>query len=94
MATIKQKADHVRAALEKKKHRDHHCHWPGCDQQVAPAAWGCRVHWYMLPVRLRNKIWAAYRAGQEVNRTPSREYVKVAREVRNWIVDNYGDGKE
>lgn len=65
--------------------RDHHCHWPGCDANVPPAKWGCYYHWMRLPKYLRDKIWATFRPGQEKNYTPSREYVKVAREVQLWI---------
>lgn len=42
-------------------------------------------HWMRLPKRLRDKIWATFRPGQETNWTPSREYVKVAKEVQLWI---------
>lgn len=76
------KYDHVRAARQT---RAHHCHWPGCSEQVKPAVWGCRRHWYMLPLGLRNKVWAAYRAGQEETMSPSMGYVEVAREVQEWI---------
>ena len=65
--------------------RTHHCHWPGCDKQVPPALWGCREHWYSLPHYLRIKIWASYRIGQEVNLTPSKEYIAAALEVQEWI---------
>jgi hypothetical protein len=34
---------------------------------------------------LRNKIWRAYRIGQEDSKTPSREYIAVAKEVQEWI---------
>lgn len=47
--------------------------------------WGCKKHWFALPVGLRNKIWAAYRPGQEEDGRPSRRYVEVAREVEEWI---------
>lgn len=63
----------------------HHCHWPGCRAQVKPAVWGCRRHWMMLPKYLRDKIWLAFRPGQEVTKTPSRAYIEVAREVQDWI---------
>lgn len=66
--------------------REHHCHWPGCDKQVPPAKWGCYAHWMRLPKRLRDKVWATFRPGQEKSMTPSREYVAVAREVQEWIV--------
>jgi hypothetical protein len=69
--------------------RNHTCHWPGCSKQVPPAMWGCRPHWFALPEHLRNRIWAAYRVGQEVNGTPSREYVDVAREAQAWIAINH-----
>jgi hypothetical protein len=82
MTTIAAKADHVRAA---RGTGNHHCHWPGCEAKVPPAMWGCRKHWYALPQALRNKIWRAYRPGQEATKTPSREYVEVAREVQAWI---------
>jgi hypothetical protein len=77
------KFDHVRQA---KQTRSHTCHWPACGKQVPPAAWGCRSHWYKLPTAIRNRIWAAYRAGQE--ETPgrvSRQYVEAAQEAQEWI---------
>lgn len=88
MSTISEKAEHVRRAGQT---RNHTCHWPGCKVQCKPAAWGCRHHWYMLPTGFRNKIWAAYRIGQEESRSVSRAYIEVAMEVRNWIIKNYGD---
>lgn len=66
----------------------HTCHWPGCKKPVPPKMWGCRAHWYALPAALRRKVWAAYVPGQEITKTPSREYIAVAREVREWIINN------
>lgn len=63
----------------------HLCHWPGCKRAVPPRVWGCKSHWFMLPVHLRNDILRAYVPGQEVTKTPSEEYVKVARRVQEWI---------
>jgi hypothetical protein len=68
--------------------RQHECHWPDCKVQVPPAMWGCKKHWFTLPVQLRNKIWKAYVPGQEVTMTPSAEYLEVAHEVQEWI-DEY-----
>ncbi len=65
--------------------RLHECHWPGCTQQVPPAKWGCAGHWFKLPKRLRDRVWAAYVPGQEVDGVPSDEYLAVAREVQEWI---------
>ena len=89
MATVGQKADHVRGEIASGRTAGHHCHWPGCETRCAPAAWGCKKHWYMLPQALRNKVWRAYRPGQEATKTPSRDYVAVAREVQNWIIANH-----
>ena len=68
--------------------RDHHCHWPGCTRQVPPAVWGCRPHWNTLPAELRERIWSAYRPGQERNGSPSREYLEVAREAHRWATEH------
>lgn len=68
--------------------RDHHCHWPGCTKSVPPAMWGCKAHWFRLPKKLRDKIWATFEPGQEVDMSPSSEYLKVANEVQAWIREN------
>lgn len=81
------KADYVRSQGQT---RAHHCHWPGCDRQVPPAMWGCRAHWYRLPKDLRDRIWRAYRPGQERDMRPSREYLDVAREAQAWIAQHGG----
>lgn len=63
----------------------HTCHWPGCTTEVPPAMWGCKAHWFTLPKPLRDRIWATYRRGQEVTKTPSAEYMKAADDVQQWI---------
>lgn len=83
------KVAHVKRAGQT---RDHVCHWPGCGKQVPPAAWGCKGCWFKLPKRLRDRIWATYRIGQEATMSPSREYVAVAREVQDWIAEHYPNG--
>lgn len=86
MPTIAQKVDYV------KQHgridSTHTCHWPGCDKLVPAAMWGCKPHWFKLPIVLRNMIWASYRPGQEVNKNPSDEYVQVANRVQQWIQEH------
>lgn len=84
------KADYVRDEMAKDDgSHSHSCHWPGCTEIVSPSVWGCRKHWYKLPPWLRSKIWRAFRPGQERTKTPSREYVEVAREAQEWIAQNY-----
>ncbi len=85
MPTIGQKVDYVKSQPGDGRHR---CHWPGCPKVVPPAMWGCREHWYRLPRRLRSRIWATFRPGQEVSKTPSGAYVRVAREVQEWIAEH------
>lgn len=76
------KADYVRSQGQT---RNHECHWPNCTAQVPPAMWGCKKHWFTLPKHLRDKIWAAYRPGQEKDMRPSEAYLEAAREVQEWI---------
>lgn len=82
MSALGEKREHVRKA---KQTRDHECHWPDCKEQVKPAFWGCRRHWFMLPKRLRDRIWATYKPGQEITMTPSVAYLKAAQLVQDWI---------
>lgn len=65
---------------------DHKCHWPNCDKKVRPSKWGCSKHWWMLPKKLRDKIWSLYVPGQEITKTPSKEYIAAALEVRAWCL--------
>ena len=67
----------------------HTCHWPGCEREVPPEMWGCQTHWYKLPKTLRDRIWAVYVPGQEITKTPSAEYLRVAREAQRWIRAHY-----
>ena len=83
-------ADKVAYVLTQRQTRKHHCHWPGCSVQVPPAKWGCLMHWRQLPKVLRDKIWAAYAPGQEVDLSPSDEYLEVAEEVQRWIREHGG----
>lgn len=84
------KADYVRGEM-KKGDQGHHCHggMPGCAGLCAPAQWGCRSCWFKLPKYLRDKVWAAFRPGQEQDKSPSRLYLEVAREVQEWIAEHY-----
>lgn len=82
------KSDKVAYVKSQSQTRDHTCHWPGCGKQVPPAMWGCKEHWFRLPKYLRTLVWATYRPGQEVNMTPSEQYLVVAKKVQEWINAN------
>lgn len=88
--TDEAKAAKVRHVLReaRKGSGDHHCHYPGCGKPCPPAMWGCRSCWFKLPKYLRDKIWATYRIGQEISKTPSRKYLEVANEVQEWVNNN------
>ncbi len=66
----------------------HTCHWPTCNVEVPPKLWGCKNHWFKLPKRLRDRIWVTYKPGQEITKTPSTAYLKVALEVQDWCDQN------
>lgn len=57
----------------------HPCHATGCSVEVPPEMFTCRRHWFALPLRLRNRIWAAYRVGQCDDLNPSRTYCEAAK---------------
>lgn len=79
------KADYVKSQPQT---RPHTCHWPDCNKQVPPAMWGCKTHWFKLPLDLRNRVWATYKPGQEITMTPSTAYLAVADQVEKWIREN------
>jgi len=56
--------------------------------------WGCKSHWFALPKEIRARIWAAYRPGQEITKTPSRQYIEAAQEAQTWIAANGGGAQK
>lgn len=77
------KAEYVRTQGQ---NREHHCHWPGCKKQVPPAVWGCKPHWFALPKAIRDRIWATYRKGQEIDGRPSADYIAAAKEAQRYAL--------
>jgi len=63
----------------------HLCHAPGCKIPVPPKMFACRGHWFALPKRLRDAIWATYRPGQEITKDPSPEYLSAALAAVAWL---------
>lgn len=56
----------------------HTCHAPLCQVIVAPEMLMCRLHWYRVPRKLRNRVWATYRVGQCDDWQITREYARAA----------------
>lgn len=50
----------------------------------------CRKHWYMLPKRMRDLVWALYRPGQEITKDPSRSYLEHTRTCIDYVADKEG----
>jgi len=62
----------------------HECHHPTCSLEVPPRLLACRPHWFSLPKRLRDAIWAAYRPGQETDKQPSTAYLDAYQACQQW----------
>ena len=62
----------------------HTCHHPLCDVKVSPSMLACRKHWYQLPKHLRDDVWRTYVAGQEITKSPSKEYMEVIARVQKY----------
>jgi hypothetical protein len=62
------------AVFREARPQPHRCHHPTCDVPVPPRLLACRRHWFQLPKRLRDRIWATYRPGQEIDKRSSDEY--------------------
>jgi len=57
----------------------HQCHALRCEAVTQPSKLMCRKHWAMVPASLQDDVYDAYRQGQEVQKTPTRAYARVAR---------------
>lgn len=56
----------------------HHCHARACTVPVKPELLMCKVHWFMVPKNIRNKVWEHYRPGQCDDKRPSKEWLDAA----------------
>ena len=70
--------DRQRVAQEAAGMTPHTCHAHGCDTTIPPKLFMCRPHWYMVPKVLRAEIWRTYRPGQEIDKSPTDEYLQIA----------------
>ena len=57
----------------------HTCHARNCETSIPRTKLMCRMHWFMVPKRLREMVWREYRAGQcDLQPPPSDEWHKAA----------------
>lgn len=68
----------------------HTCHALGCETEVEPRLFMCYRHWSMIPKAKQRELWAAYREGQEISKTPSARYLNVARRLHVYVADAEG----
>jgi len=68
----------------------HHCHATNCKISVPPEMFMCQKHWFTLPKRLRNLIWASYRKGQCDDMNPSNSYCEAAKQCVIFIAKKEG----
>ena len=69
---------------------EHRCHARACKAPVPPKMFMCKQHWYMLPKDTRDAVWANYRPGQEVDKSPSMDYLNVAMGAIAWLAEKEG----
>lgn len=54
------------------------CPVPGCSDQIDQTRLMCRHDWYRIPKKLRDRVWATWRSGQEAS---SREHQQAVLEA-------------
>ncbi len=68
----------------------HTCHATGCSKHVPPEMFACRRHWFMLPKKLRDRIWRTYRTGQCDDWEITHEYAEAARAAVVYLAERDG----
>jgi hypothetical protein len=54
------------------------CPVPGCGEQIDPTRLMCRRDWYLLPKKLRDRVWATWRSGQAASSSEHQQAVLKA----------------
>lgn len=79
------------------EHVPHYCHarrLTGCNAEVAPKMFMCKRHWFRLPKKMRDAIWAAYQPGQEDRLVrPTEEYFRVTDEAERYVAEREGSAE-
>jgi hypothetical protein len=56
----------------------HTCHARACKVPVPPKLLMCPKHWKLVPRLEQAQVWAHYRPGQEIDKTPTKKYLDAA----------------
>lgn len=67
--------------------RIHYCHVPDRQKIVDPKFLMCSRHWNQVPQKLKQLVYANYRNGQEIDKKPTEEYLRVARLALDSVVN-------
>jgi len=54
------------------------CPVSGCGEQIDPSRLMCRDHWYQVPRKLRDLVWATWRSGEGALSSEHLEAVRLA----------------
>lgn len=68
----------------------HTCHAIACEKPVPPQMLMCKKHWFMVPLKLRNRVWATYRDGQCDTFDPSSAYCQAAKAAVLAVAEHEG----
>lgn len=80
--------DRPEHAHEGEEAMKHLCHATGCPVETPPRLFMCGRHWGMLPTEMKNDINRLFRPGQEVSKTPSKQYMLAALAAVKWLRKN------
>lgn len=72
----------------------HTCHAKDCTKRTPEAMFMCRPHWFMVPKAMRDEIWRLYVPGQEISKTPTREYVEAAKKAIDAVAKKEAERKK
>lgn len=68
----------------------HTCHARGCEAHVRPELLMCRNHWGIVPRRIQQAVWAAYRPGQCDDKRPSEVWHEAADAAIGYVAAREG----
>ena len=66
--------------------KTHKCFAPACRREVPIRQLMCPSHWRRLPFMLRQNLWKHYRYGQEIDGSPTKEYIVAVRAAADYYL--------
>lgn len=63
----------------------HECHADNCDDPISPRLLMCKKHWRLVPEKFKHRVHKHYRGGQEVDKNPTENYLKAARDCIDYV---------